>query len=80
MMKIRSALWLIAVAGLQLTLAQDVTDCTDIAAGLNTMPIDPVTGKAPTMICMDGMVKSITLARLFSEIKHHNDVNSAYFN
>ena len=73
MMKIRAALLLTAVAGLQLTLAQDVTDCTDIAAGLNTMPIDPVTGKAPTMICMDGMVKSITLARLFSEIKHHNE-------
>ena len=46
MMKIRAALFLIAVAGLQLTVAQDVTDCTDIAAGLNTMPIDPITGKA----------------------------------
>ena len=44
-MKIQAALFLIAIAGLQLTLAQDVTDCTDIASGLNTMPIDPVTGK-----------------------------------
>ena len=46
MMKIRAALFLTAIAGLQLTVAQDVTDCTDIAAGLNTMPIDPITGKA----------------------------------
>ena len=38
-------LFLMALAGLQLILAQDVTDCTDIAADLDTMPIDPVTGK-----------------------------------
>ena len=50
MMKIRAALLLIAVAGLQLTVAQDITDCTDIAAGLNTMPIDPITGKTTIRI------------------------------
>ena len=44
-MKFGGALFLIAFAGLQLALTQDVTDCTDIAAGLDTMPIDPVTGK-----------------------------------
>lgn len=33
------------LAGFQLILAQDITDCTDIAAGLNTLPITPVTGK-----------------------------------
>ena len=43
------ALLMIALAGLQLTLAQDVTDCTDIAAGLDTMPIDPVTGEKKIM-------------------------------
>ena len=32
------------VAGFQLALAQDVTDCTDISVDLGTTPITPVTG------------------------------------
>ena len=38
-------LCLTALAGLQLTLAQNVSDCTDIAADLGTTPMDPATGK-----------------------------------
>lgn len=44
-MKIQAALLLIAIVHGTGTLAQDVADCTDIAAGLGTMPIDPITGK-----------------------------------
>ena len=44
-MKIQAALLLIAIVHGIGTLAQDVADCTDIAAGLGTMPIDPITGK-----------------------------------
>jgi hypothetical protein len=45
-MKLQVALLFISLAGMKLTLAQDVIDCTDIAADLNTMPMDPITGKA----------------------------------
>ena len=48
MMKLKAAFFLIALAGLQLTLAQDVTDCTTIATGLETMAIEPDTGKKTT--------------------------------
>ena len=34
----------IFLAGLQLALAQGVTNCRDIAAGLSTMAINPITG------------------------------------
>ena len=61
-MKFQAALFLIAIAGFQLTLAQDVTDCTDIAAGLNTMPIDPVTGKIK--ICIWNNIRG-TIVNLF---------------
>ena len=36
---------LISFAELQLTVAQNVTDCTDISAGLGTTTIDPVIGE-----------------------------------
>ena len=45
-MKLQVALFFISLAGMKLSLAQDVIDCTDIAADLNTMAMDPVTGKA----------------------------------
>ena len=39
-------LCLTVLAGLQLAaLAQNVSDCTDIAASLDTTPIDPITGE-----------------------------------
>lgn len=44
-MKFFQVLTAIILAGSQLIIAQDITDCTDIAAGLNTLPIIPVTGK-----------------------------------
>lgn len=37
-------LQLVAMAAVQLSFAQDVTDCTAISVGLETFPIDPVTG------------------------------------
>ena len=43
-------LLLVFIAGLQFTLAQNVTDCTDISAGLETSPIDPVTGEITYII------------------------------
>ena len=49
--KLPAALIIIALSqGLQVTLAQNVADCTDIAADLNTMPIEPVTGKPKVCI------------------------------
>ena len=47
-MKLLVALFFISLAGMRLTLAQNVIDCTDIAADLNTMSMDPVTGKTGT--------------------------------
>ena len=44
-MKFLQVLTAIVLAGSQLILAQDITDCTDIAASLNTLPITPVTGE-----------------------------------
>lgn len=45
MMKFLGVLLLVAVAGLQLSLAQDVTNCTDISVHLDTEPMDPDTGE-----------------------------------
>ena len=42
----KTALVLVAaIAALQLSHAQDETDCTAISVGLDTMPIDPITGE-----------------------------------
>ena len=49
-MKLGGALFFIALTGLQLALAQDVTDCTVIATGLETTAIEPDTGKKTTVV------------------------------
>ena len=46
-------LTIIALAGLQFALAQNVTDCTDIAAGLETIAIDPITGEHLNMLWIE---------------------------
>lgn len=44
-------LCLTALTGLQLAMAQNVSDCTDIAAGLDTTPIVPITGECKKKKC-----------------------------
>ena len=43
-MNFQGVLLVVAMAGLQLTQAQNVTDCTSISFGLGTATVDPVTG------------------------------------
>ena len=57
-MKLQVVLFFISLAGIKLSLAQDVIDCTDIAANLNTMGMDPVTGKAKDNVVRTFMVIS----------------------
>ena len=49
-MTLLAAFMLMCFAGLQLTVTQNVTDCTDINAGLVTTPTDPVTGEALQLV------------------------------
>ena len=55
-------LTIIALAGLQFALAQNVTDCTDIAAGLETIAIDPITGEHLNMLWIELHVAIILIS------------------
>ena len=65
------------VAGFQLALAQDVTDCTDISVDLGTTPITPVTGIMVFIIitsqqaCMHTAVKMYQLQPFIVHVQYN---------
>ena len=72
---LQATLFFSFLAGMKLILAQNVTDCTDITADLNTMPTDPVTGKATRHMIL--LLLPCTSSSLLRN-KHQNEVISIF--